>query len=288
MMNPKYWIHHLIERRQYAQRRQPRVIAVSDLVKRDLVRYHRVPLHRIYVVPNAIDPHRLEVSQPSAVRCAFRNRIGLEPGDLVGLFVGHNFALKGLQPLLKALGQRRRRHRDGRRIHLLVCGGGNASAYGRLSRSLGLTDTVHFLGFYPHVEDCFWSSDFFVQPTYYDPCSLVVMEALACGLPVITTAMNGASETMENGREGFVLSAPTARGELLTALEHMTDESSRLAMSKKAAALGRYQTFDVHVARLVSVFEEVAAAKSRRAPHSRVQKAHQNTPHFARSRKSWR
>src|SRR5262249_33554846 len=51
-MNPKYWIHHLIERRQYAQKRQPRVIAVSDLVKRDLVRYHRVPLHRIYVNRN--------------------------------------------------------------------------------------------------------------------------------------------------------------------------------------------------------------------------------------------
>ena len=60
------------------------------------------------MVPNAIDPRRLEVSQPGALRCAFRNRLGLEPGDLVGLFAGHNFALKGLKPLLEALAVRRR------------------------------------------------------------------------------------------------------------------------------------------------------------------------------------
>jgi UDP-glucose:(heptosyl)LPS alpha-1,3-glucosyltransferase len=263
------------------------VIAVSNLVKRDLVQYHRVPLHRIYVVPNAIDPRRLEVSQPGALRCAFRNRLGIEPGELVGFFAGHNLALKGLKPLLEALGERRRRNRAGRPIHLLVCGGGETASYKRLSRRHGLAGMVHFLGFYRQVEDCYWSSDFFVQPTYYDPCSLVVMEALACGLPVITTAKNGASEMMESGREGFVLSEPAARGELLSALEQMADDKARCAMSAKASALGRYQTFDVHVARLIAIFEEVAAAKSRRAPHSRVQKAHQNTPHFARSRKSW-
>ena len=285
-LNPKYWMHHLIERRQFDPRRQPRVIAVSNLVKRDLMRYHRVPLHRIFVVPNAIDPRRLEVSQPGALRCAFRNRIGLEPTDLVGFFAGHNLALKGLRPLLEALGERRRRNHSGRPIHLLVCGGGDISSYRRLSRSLGLAETVHFLGFIPQVEDCYWSSDFFVQPTFYDPCSLVVMEALACGLPVITTAQNGASEIMENGREGFVLSQPAARGELVAALEQMTADTARHAMSQKASALGRYSTFDLHVARLIAIFEEVAAARSRRAPHSRAQKAHQNTPHFARSRKS--
>ena len=285
-LNPKYWVQRLIERKQYTPSRLPRVIAVSNLVKKHLEQYHRVPPHRIYVVPNAIDPRRLEVSQPGALRCAFRNRMGLEPGDLVGLFAGHNFALKGLKPLLEALAQRTRLNHTGRRIRLLVCGGGDTAAYGRFTRRLGLSESVHFLGFYPNVLDCFWSSDFFVQPTYYDPCSLVVMEALACGLPVITTANNGASELLENGREGFILSRPDARGELIAALEQMTDPAARRAMSSRAAALGRYQTFDVHVARLIAIFEEVAAGRSR-SPHSRAQKAHKNTPHFARARRSW-
>ena len=237
--NPKYWVHRSIESKQYDPTRQPRVVAVSNMVKRHLEQFHHVPRQQIHVVPNAIDPERLEVSQPGAVRCAFRNRLGLEPGDLVGLFAGHNFALKGLKPLLEALGARRQPESGGRPIHLLVCGGGEPGPYRRLASRLGLNETVHFLGFYPDVEDCYWSSDFFVQPTYYDPCSLVVLEALACGLPVITTAQNGASELMTDGREGYVLTAPDAADELIAALDHMTDDTARRAMSAQALRLGQ-------------------------------------------------
>ena len=122
-------MHRSIENRQYDPGRQPRVIAVSNMVKRHLEQFHHVPRQQIHVVPNAIDPKRLAVSQPGAVRCAFRNRLGLEPGDLVGLFVGHNFALKGLKPLL-----RRSAPGDGatgarRPIHLLVCGSGEPGPF---------------------------------------------------------------------------------------------------------------------------------------------------------------
>src|SRR5262249_27064947 len=92
--NPKFWGHETIERRQYASHRQAKVIAVSNLVKEQLLRYHHVPRTRIHVIPNAIDPKRLAAAHPGAVRCAFRNKVGLEPGDLVGLFVAHNYRLK--------------------------------------------------------------------------------------------------------------------------------------------------------------------------------------------------
>ena len=269
MMNPKYRLYRSIESKQYHPDRHPRVVAVSTIVKRHIEEFHHVPRQQINVIPNAIDPKRLAVSQPGAVRCAFRNRVGLEPGDLTGLFVGHNFALKGLRPLLEALGARRQRNRTARAIHLVVCGSGNPGPFRRLASRLGLNDTIHFLGFYPDVEACYWSTDFFVQPTYYDPCSLVVLEALACGLPVITTAQNGASELMIDGGEGYVLTAPDAREELIAALDHMVEDTARHAMSARALRLGQVQTFDVHVARLIAVFQDVAAAGSRRSPHSR-------------------
>jgi UDP-glucose:(heptosyl)LPS alpha-1,3-glucosyltransferase len=267
--NPKSWLHRSIENKQYDPSRFPRVVAVSNMVKRHLEQFHHIPRQQIYVVPNAIDPKRLAVSQPGAVRCAFRNRLGLEPGDLVGLFVGHNFALKGLKPLIEALGERQSRNRSARTVHLLVCGSGEPGPYRRLARRLGLKDTIHFLGFYPEVETCYWSSDFFVQPTYYDPCSLVVLEALACGLPVITTAQNGASELLTDGVDGYVLTAPDAHEELISALDHMTSDQARRTMSTLALKLGQLQTFDLHVARLIAIFEEVAASKSRHSPHSK-------------------
>jgi UDP-glucose:(heptosyl)LPS alpha-1,3-glucosyltransferase len=263
-------------------------VAPSEMVKSHIETYHHVPREQIHVVPNAIDPRRLAVSQPGAVRCAFRNRLGLEPGDLVGLFVGHNFALKGLKPLLTALGGRSRRDRSTRPIHLLVCGSGEPGPFRRLAIRQGLSATVHFLGFYPDVEACYWSSDFFVQPTYYDPCSLVVLEALACGLPVITTAQNGASELLTDGLEGTILTAPDAAGELIAALDRMADDCNRRSMAAQALRLGQVQTFEVHVARLTAVFEEVAASRSRRLPHSRGRRTRLATPHGDRRQQARR
>jgi UDP-glucose:(heptosyl)LPS alpha-1,3-glucosyltransferase len=265
--NPKFWVHEAIERRQYEPERHARVIAVSNLVKEQLLQYHHVPRTRIHLIPNAIDPTRLRVKQPGAIRCAFRNKIGLEPGALAGLFVGHNYKLKGLWPLLHALAERKHRQPGARPIHLIVCGGGNTLAARRLIDGLGLGATVHLVGFTPDIRGAFWSSDFFILPTYYDPCSLVVLEALACGLPVITTACNGASELMTDGREGFVITAPDARGELALALDRMADDSIRMPMVAHASRLGQAHTFDEHAARLIKVFEEVAAGKSRRGPH---------------------
>jgi UDP-glucose:(heptosyl)LPS alpha-1,3-glucosyltransferase len=266
--NPKYWVHRAIERRQYDQERTARYVAVSQMVRRHLEEFHHVPKQRIHVVPNAIDVRRVDVPQPGAVRCGFRNRLGFEPRDLVGLFVGHNFALKGLRPLIAALGARRRLHPSGRPVHLLVCGRGSSAPYVRMASRLGIGDHVHFLGFYPDIRDTYWSSDFFVQPTYYDPCSLVVLEALACGLPVITTEQNGAGELMTDGQHGFVLTSPGAEDELIDALDRMADERARKAMSAEARRLGRQQTFDLHVERLLAVFEAAARAKKGRAPHS--------------------
>jgi UDP-glucose:(heptosyl)LPS alpha-1,3-glucosyltransferase len=286
--NPKHWLHRFIESKQYDRARQPRVVAVSNMVKRHLKEFHRVLPRQIDVVPNAIDAGRVAVSQPGAVRCAFRNRFGLEPGALVGVFVGHNFALKGLKPLLAALAARHQRSRSARPIHLVVCGNGERGPYLRQANRLGLSGTVHFLGFHPDVRASYWSSDFFVQPTYYDPCSLVVLEALACGLPVITTAQNGASELMSDGREGFILTSPDAQSELLRALDRMTDDGARRAMSIQASRLGSAQTFDAHVARLITIFEDVAASTSRSAPHFRRRGSKKSAVRSDQSRKSTR
>ncbi len=286
--NPKYWIYRAIEQRQFNPQRPMKVVAVSKLVKKHLEDFHHIPSQQIHVVPNAIDPKRVLVAQPGALRCAFRNRLGLEPSDLVGLFVGHNFALKGLRPLLHALGARRQADRGARAIHLLICGSGEPGPFKRLAQRLGLNDVIHFLGFYPDIRACYASSDFFVQPTYYDPCSLVVLEALASGLPVITTVQNGASELMTDGRHGYILTSPDARGELVAALRHMTGDIKRREMASLATRLGQEQTFEAHVARLTAIFEEVASAKSRNTPHSQRRGAKSHTPHGKHSRRARR
>ena len=276
--NPKAWIYGAIEARQYDQARGARVVAVSGMVRGHLERHHGVPRERIHVIPNAIDAGRLAVDDPPAARRDFRSTLGLKPDDLVALFVGHNYWLKGLKPLLLALHERTRRDPLARPIHLLACGGGKPAPFRAMVRDLGLSETVHLLGFQPDIRPCFQASDFFVLPTYYDPCSLVVFEALACGLPVITTTCNGAGELITEGREGFVVPSPDARGPLADAFDRMADDEARRIMSGHAGRLGREQSFDRHVSRLIGVFEEVAS--SRRAPRSPHQ--HSRTPNPSR------
>jgi UDP-glucose:(heptosyl)LPS alpha-1,3-glucosyltransferase len=201
------------------------------------------------------------MDEPEQARRDFREKLGLKADDLVALFVGHNYALKGLRPLLLALRERLRREPFARPIHLLACGGGKPARFRSLIQELGLAETVQLLGFQPEIRPCFHASDFFVLPTYYDPCSLVVFEALACGLPVITTACNGAGELISEGREGFVIPSPEAIETLADALDRMTIDRDRAAMASQARKLGAEQSFDRHVGRLVEVFELVASAQ---------------------------
>ena len=145
---------------------------------------------------------------------------------------------------------------------------GHRVGSGASRTGLRLATTVHLAGFQPDIRPPFWASDFFVLPTYYDPCSLVVFEALACGLPVITTACNGAGEVITEGREGFVVPHPDATASLAESLDRMTENVARAEMSAHAARLGREQSFDRHVARLIEVFNRVATSKRRAGARS--------------------
>lgn len=269
-VNPKAWVYDAVERRQYDLSRPIRVVAVSAFVREHLEQYHHIPRSWIDVIPNAIDADRLRVDDPAAVRQRYRRTLGLADDDLVALFVGHNFWLKGLPPLLHALALRQAQQPGVRPIQLLVCGNGRLDLVRRLVHRLGLDRTVRLIGFAPDIRPCFWASDFFVLPTYYDPCSLVVFEALACGLPVVTTRMNGAGELITPGQEGFVIAAPDDLEGLLGACEQLSDDTARRAMSAAAARLGQAQSFDRHLEKLIAVFQRVAATKGGRTSQPRL------------------
>ncbi|QDV35971.1 glycosyltransferase family 4 protein [Tautonia plasticadhaerens] len=256
--NPKDWLYRSIERRQYDPSRAARVVAVSEFVQEHLQTYYRVPGDRIRVIPNAIDANRLRVEDPVGARLAFRSRLGLGPDDLIALFLAHNFRLKGLDPLLEALRLRLDHAPAARPVHLVVCGGGKIEPYRRKVRSLGLEEHVHLVGFMDDVRPAFAGSDCFVLPSYYDPCSLVVFEALSRGLPVVTTATNGAGEVVTPGREGYVVPEADDLDALADALDQLCDDDRRRAMAGAAERLGKAQSFDAHLDRLVALFEEVA------------------------------
>ena len=90
-------------------------------------------------------------------------------------------------------------------------------------------------------------------PTYYDSCSLSVLESIACGTPAITTRQNGASELIEHGREGFVLDAPSDDVALARALLEIAGDAEAFRERARAAAKGL--SWESHVDRVIQALE---------------------------------
>ena len=230
-LSPKQWVFKWIENKQFHGHYAPHVIVPARFVAEHFERYHGVPPERISVIPWGLDASR-ELPDRSLARPIFRQQQGLEAEHVAVLFVARNYELKGLGPLLEAFAPVARRHPHAR---LLVCGSRKDARFRRQAQRLRLGDQVRFLGFVDDIQECFAGCDVFAFPTFYDPCSLVVLEAMRAGLPVITTRTNGAAELVQEGAEGFVIDSPWELGQLTDRLEQLVaDQGLRERMGARA------------------------------------------------------
>lgn len=176
------------------------IITNSKLSRRLIGERYDYPAERIHVVYNGVD---LETFIPSRERTEER-----ESASVRLLFVGQDFRRKGLAPLLEALSIA---VSSGHTPSLRVIGRDDPKPYRALAETLGIADRVTFEGPTGKIQDAYRSADLFVFPTLYDPFANVCLEALACGLPVLTTSTNGSSEIVGEGTEGYVVDG-TATG----------------------------------------------------------------------------
>jgi UDP-glucose:(heptosyl)LPS alpha-1,3-glucosyltransferase len=200
----KQWVSGWVEDASYQAKRLRAIIAISDMVKQDMMRWYQVPEERIHVVYNGVDIERFH-PRNRQYREEVRRRHGFGD-DLVILFVSNNFQMKGLNFLIKALAKVKKGGPPP--FKLLILGRDRQESHLRLAREKGIFEEVIFAGSTDEPEKYYGASDLLVHPTFYDACSLTVLEALASGLPVITTHSNGASGIITQGQEGFVISDP--------------------------------------------------------------------------------
>jgi UDP-glucose:(heptosyl)LPS alpha-1,3-glucosyltransferase len=203
-----------------------RIIAISAMVKNDIIRYYNVPEERIEVVFNCVDTNRFHPRNRDIYRQSIRTLLNIDDGVVMLLFAGHNYRLKGLETLLGALSVLKETvpHPS---VHLLITGRGRIGRYRRIARELGVLDLTTFLGPVKDMEQFYGASDIYVHPTFYDSCSLTVLEALASGVPVITTRFNGAADVMISDEGGKVLDDPKDVKKLAEAIAVFLDKERR-------------------------------------------------------------
>ncbi len=250
-----HWSFTLLERKQYQDSRRPLIVVNSHMVREHFQRFLGVPADSVRVIRSAIDPNRFVEQDRPRRRVEWRQRWGIMSDETVGLLAAMNYRLKGLEPLLHAV----RLLPDEAPFRLLVVGSPRTSPYERLARRLGIAHRVHFAGHCADMRNAYFAADFLVHPTFYDPCSLVVLEALACGLPVITTRYNGAAELLTPPREGYVIANPHEHGRLAWAMTQLLDPVRRAACAQAARRAAAGWTFEQHYRQLLAVFAEAAA-----------------------------
>lgn len=235
-------------------------LALSRRVAADFQHWHGVPPERIRVVYNGVDVDRFTPDNQADCREAVRYRLKVDDRTTLLLIAAHNFALKGVPSLLEAM---RRLAARGQPVHLLVVGGKRVDRWTRIAQRMGAGAAVTFLGTMSDMAPLYAAADVYVQPTFYDPCSLVVLEALAAGLPVITTHFNGVSELLTEGQEGFILADPRGVETLVDRIQVMLEPTVRDRMARAARQLALRHTLDHNCEQIEAVYQELLAARRR-------------------------
>ena len=209
------------------------IIAVSRLVKAEITSFYQVPESKIRVVPNGV--HIPSGSIQLEERARRRSNFGAGEGDFLLLFVGNEFDRKGLQTAIEAvafLGKPK--------LRLLVAGSDARGPYERRAGKLGVRDQIRFIGSVASSENVYGCVDALVLPTYYEPFGMVITEAMASGVPVVTSAKAGAVEELHHGTHGLYLQDPLSAEELSAQLTQLMNDSplrERLIHNGREAAL---------------------------------------------------
>ncbi len=254
---PRHREYGTLLSRQYADNGQI-LVALSQSVAADFQRFHGVSPKRIRLIYNGVDTARFSPTRRAEYRQTVRRRLGVDDDTVLLLIVTHNFRLKGVPTLLRVM---RRLRKSPHPIHLAVVGGKHLGSYVWAARRLGVARTVTFVGSVDDTVPYYAAADVYVHPTFYDACSLVVLEALASGLPVVTTRLNGAAEMLHDGLEGFVLPEPSDVGGLLGRIEALLDPAVRDRMGAAARRLALKHTLADNVDQVLAVYEEVVQAR---------------------------
>lgn len=237
----------------------PVVVAISGYVADQLRRHYGLAGERVCTVYNAVDPDRTPADQRRADREAIRREYRIGGRDLLVVQIAHNFRLKGVRRWMEALSLLRQRGiRD---VRSFIIGRGDSERWHKLSTKLRLNQHLIFTGPTDRVGAFLHAADVLVHPTYYDPCSRVVLEGMVSGLPCVTTRWDGAAEMIEHGKNGFVLDDPAEIDNLAEIVMTLREPSIRHPLGEAAEAVADRVSMARHASELQSVYESAVHAR---------------------------
>jgi UDP-glucose:(heptosyl)LPS alpha-1,3-glucosyltransferase len=240
-----------LEESLFEERKAGRVVAASQMLVSEITDMYRYPADNIDVVRNGVPLDKFRFDP--RLREQSRAELNLKQDQIAVLFVGSGWERKGLLFAIEALALS-----QNRKMRLLVAGRGDAKRYKTTRLRFWREEPVHFLGEVADLAPVYAAVDIFILPTIYDPFSNACLEALASGLPIITTRSNGFSEIIDEGVHGSIVDNPANLVALRDAIGFWSDSSRREAA--RSANVERASQFDIskNVAQTLEILTRAA------------------------------
>ncbi len=220
LARPTFWALRWLDRAVFVHSPDVLVIAVSDKIEREFRQTYPTIDFRCVQLRNAVDLERFHDQDRDLASQRLKEQLNVGSGEHVAVFVAHQFLLKGLRHAIESIAR-------SAAWHLVVAGRGRPASFRRLAKKLGAERRVHFIGPARDSRTLLAAADACLLPTYYDTCSLVILESLACGTPVVTTEQSGLSELLAKSEGGITIPSPDAIADTVSALATIASDWSR-------------------------------------------------------------
>jgi UDP-glucose:(heptosyl)LPS alpha-1,3-glucosyltransferase len=249
--NPFHQLILKLEKNMFESGQCRKFIAISQMVKEDILKHYRCPSENISVVYNGVDLERFHSKNKTLYRQRIRKELGIPENSTLILFVGSGFERKGLKYLLQAT--QFLRSEDWR---LLIMGKGKWNRYLQFAPA-NLRSRLIYKEPVPDIEKYYSAADIFALPSIYEPFGNANLEALATGLPVITSRHCGAADIIQHGLNGLIVENPESPKEIADNINNLFDPALRQSMSQKAQTLAEKFSLETNTLAMLKIYQEL-------------------------------
>lgn len=241
---------NLLERRMVNRPRSKPIIVPSEHMKRDLIKHHGANADHALVIHSGVDSKRYNPQSVSLHKSNVRRRHSIADQTRIVLFVGGDWDRKGLANTIVAMST----IADTTSV-LMVVGPGSIDPYRAIASDLGIEHRIIFAGSSNEVWKYYGASDVLVLPAFNEAFGLVVLEAMASGMPVLVSSLAGASELVRDGVNGLLID-PASTSDIASKLDTvLLNETLRKSMGISARETALNYTWDLVAQRHVTVYK---------------------------------
>jgi UDP-glucose:(heptosyl)LPS alpha-1,3-glucosyltransferase len=248
------FFHQLIlrlEKRIFENGECTNIIAISEMVKRDILKHYRLPEGKVKVVYNGVRLDRFNPNNKKIFRGEIRQQLRISDKEVMILFVGSGFERKGLEYLIKSVQYMKQKN-----WRLVLVGKGKWEKYLSFTSKENLGKITH-LEPIDKIEKLYAAADFFILPSIYEPFGNANLEALASGLPVITSRFCGVAEIITHKKEGIILEEPSDSNSMAKAIDYLMDPKTRRIMSHSARILAEKFTEERNASSMLKIYQDL-------------------------------